>query len=252
MDEQEAKVKAQQLDELLNRESEQQRLERLARETAQEMYIEQAAIQALKHPDSFFTSDERIGTTHGFTISVHRDSDILDQSNWEVIKDDMISRYGHGDDPDVFVHRSMHWAHGWSEELAVRVYDKRYPTVKIISDAFVAIMAWTEKLEDYPVADEQHYSEMEHADAIETLENSYGVSKEKSGEAFSWLFDTYSYCSADEYNVDAVAEAIAAIGADCQDCGDYKAKRVYTRKLTYGTQKEALCVSCYIEATRKR
>jgi hypothetical protein len=249
MDRQEAREKAQQLDELLNRESEQQRLERLARESALEMSLEQAAKKALKRPSDFFTSDDRIGTTHGFTISVHRDSDILGQSNWEVIKDDMLERFP----DDVFVHSSTHWVHGWMDQLAVRVYlHYPLPVGRVPSPAFRAIMQWHDTLENYPIADESHYSEMEYNDAIETLENSYNVSKGFSHAAFSWLFDNYSYCSAEEYNDDAVAEAIAAIGDDCQECGFQTAAKTHTKQISYGTLKQALCVSCYIAATRRR
>jgi hypothetical protein len=205
------------------------------------MDIQDAARKALEKPDSFYTSDDNIGTTHALTASVHRDSDVLDQSNWEVIKDDMVERFPN----DVYVHGSSHWAVGWTDQLAVRVYVYPHPAVGvIISDAFKAIVEWKGKLEDYPVADESHYSEMEYEDAIETLENCYNVSKEKSGEAFSWLFDSYSYCSAEEYNEDAVAEAIAAIGDDCQECQMVSASETKISQLTYGTMKRAVCASC--------
>jgi hypothetical protein len=202
----------------------------------------QLAEQALEMPSDFYTSDENIGTTHALTISVHRDSAVLDQSNWQVIKDDMVKRFP----DDVYVHGASHWAVGWLDQLAVRVYVYPHPAIgRVVSPAFLAILEWKDKLEEYPIADESAYSEMEYEDAIETLENAYGVSKEQSAEVFSELFDSFSYSSGEDYNNDAVAEAIAAIGADCQECGDNKARKLRVRQLQYGTQKEALCLDCY-------
>lgn len=211
------------------------------------MDINEAATKALEMPSDFFTSDDNIGASHALTIAVHRDSDTIERSNWEVIKEDMTSRFPE----DVYVHGASHWAVGWIDQLAVRVYLYVPFVGRVVSPAFHAIMEWKDNLEEYPLADESAYSEMEYEEAIETLINSYHVSKEKATEAFSYLFDTYSYSSADEYNDDAVAEAMAAIGDNCQNCGFHKAKRVHTKQIAYGTLKQALCVSCYIQTTTK-
>jgi hypothetical protein len=199
------------------------------------------AEKALEMPSDFFTSDENIGTTHALTISVHRDSETLDQSNWEVIKDDMVKRFP----DDVYVHGATHWAVGWCDQLAVRVYLWNPKVGRVISPAFLAILEWKDALENYPIADESHYSEMEYNDAIETLENYYGVSKEQSTAVFSELFDSFSVSRSDEFNEDIVAEAIYNIGADCQECGDNKARKLRVKQLQYGTMKQALCLDCY-------
>lgn len=206
------------------------------------MNIQQTAEKALERPDSFFTSDDSIGTTHALTIGVHRDSDVIERSNWEVISKDMTERFG----DDVHIHGASHWAVGWIDQLAVRVYLYPHPYVgRVVSPAFQAIVEWQEKLEEYPLADESAYSEMEYEEALETLENSYNVSKDKVTDVFSYLFDAYSYCSAEEYNEDAVAEAMAEVGHLCQECQDWPATRVIVRQLAYGgTQKIALCAVC--------
>lgn len=207
------------------------------------MDIREMAEKALERPDSFFTSDDSIGYTHALTIGVHRDSDVLARSNWEVISKDMTERF----DDDVHIHGSRHWAVGWMDQLAVRVHLYPHPYVgTVVSPAFQAIVEWQEKLEEYPVADESAYSEMEYDEALETLENSYNVSTDKVTDVFSYLFDTYSYCSAEEYNEDAVAEAIAYVHDDCQRCGDHRAVMLLNEELTYGKQKLAVCIACAI------
>lgn len=80
-------------------------------------------------------------------LTQHRDSDALERSNWEVITETM-TRW-HPD--DVAIERSSHWAVGWVEYLLVRPG----------TPAVVSAEGWAERLADYPVADEQHYSALE-------------------------------------------------------------------------------------------
>lgn len=87
------------------------------------------------------------------TISKHRDSDALQVSNYNVISRDMISRF----EDDVEEHSFSHWAVGWVEHLFVRIHDEGGE----FTPAFVAIMEWEERLEEYPIADEDDYSETE-------------------------------------------------------------------------------------------
>lgn len=113
----------------------------------------------------------------------HRDSDELGKSNWQVITKDLLERF-----PDDFaIESSSHWAVGWIEELRVRVIrqdaikDHGFPIARdtvavewsedIITDAFKAVVEWADKLADYPVADEEHYSRLEHEELMEYLTN---------------------------------------------------------------------------------
>tara|TARA_R100000458_G_scaffold57613_2_gene64059 strand:- start:8 stop:523 length:516 start_codon:yes stop_codon:yes gene_type:complete len=81
-----------------------------------------------------------------------RDSDILTQSNWRVALKKLDPS---GKSVDVEIHRFGHWACGWWEALCVAKD----------SEAWETVMELHESLHDYPVLDEEHYSEMETEEA---------------------------------------------------------------------------------------
>lgn len=78
---------------------------------------------------------------------VHRDSDALEESNWQVIKKDLSDCAD-----EVQVHSFGHWGFGWFERLYVR---------RDGVQALRRVQGWINALADYPVADEMHYSELE-------------------------------------------------------------------------------------------
>lgn len=87
-----------------------------------------------------------------------RDSDALERSNFECIR-----RAVDAIDPDCWaVESESHWAVGWVEHL-------------LIDPACAAAIAEVERilddLEDYPVVDEDHFSETEFNDYLESWEN---------------------------------------------------------------------------------
>ena len=75
-----------------------------------------------------------------------RDSDIMEQSNF----DGTLNRLG-GEGKNVRVERYKHWACGWIEEIYVRPKTKQFKIAKEIE----------ESLKNYPVLDEDDYSERE-------------------------------------------------------------------------------------------
>ena len=100
-------------------------------------------------------------------LSVHRDSDCLDRSNWiracEILgAEDYNAEHPHygrtaddyPDRPNVYTFRAGHWAVGWVEYLLVR-YDA---PDSVLTEAREIVCS----LADYPVLDESHYSDMEH------------------------------------------------------------------------------------------
>jgi len=106
----------------------------------------------------------RIGSEPGFAywgeregwliaLSVHRDSDALDRSNWGVITKDVLSvpDSGENDLGDAAIEGASHFLVGWVDYLLVR------PGTPAAERA----LEWRERLEDYPVADEMHMSELE-------------------------------------------------------------------------------------------
>lgn len=81
-------------------------------------------------------------------VGQHRDSDCLARSNFEVIYSDLSSRFGESVD----IARFGHWAVGWVEEI---IFDAgRFEVSRAVVD-------WRDKLEAYPVADEDHYCNLE-------------------------------------------------------------------------------------------
>jgi len=96
---------------------------------------------------------------------VTRDSGVLERSNFEVIKAD-IERipepkgWKHDDAP-VQVLRFGHWACGWFEVLCV--HEDAEPQLRALDE-------WHKALEDYPVADDEDYSNREWEQASERWE----------------------------------------------------------------------------------
>jgi len=84
-------------------------------------------------------------------VGLHRDSDALQRSNWEVVYADLRDRYGDDVDEVSF----GHWAVGWVADLAWNVGN---------ADLADDVRKWETALADYPVADEMHFSELEWED----------------------------------------------------------------------------------------
>lgn len=82
-----------------------------------------------------------------------RDSDALERSNFAC----MLEAIG-GESDTVQVVRESHWAVGWVEWIAIHQDDE---TVLAIADAVKAA------LEDYPVVNEDHWSELEYNEAAD-------------------------------------------------------------------------------------
>lgn len=146
----------------------------------------------------------------------HRDSDALDRSNHEVIRDALLEAR-----PDSFrVEGYSHFLVGWVDVIRIDTSDPQ---------AVAAAKSWHDALENYPVADDEHFSQTEHEedqeyyryggrdDAIEILK--------KSGE-FPELFASkdhpdFEYLEGDflpQYN-DALNEAFH----DAMAYGDHTA-----------------------------
>ena len=130
-------------------------------------------------------------------LSVTRDSGTLDRSNWEVITKDITERFPDDATTEYF----SHWLCGWIEHLLVR------PD----SHAFDAMVTWQHKLDQYPVADEQHWSEMEYNEALdyeagELRMRPWNFSAEDAKRAAPYVWDKYSERHNDYLGDDIVAE----------------------------------------------
>jgi hypothetical protein len=96
-------------------------------------------------------------------VGQSRDSDALERSNFAC----MLAALGAESDV-VTVVRESHWAVGWVEWIAIEAdgtpeSDKALETADTIAG----------NLQDYPVIDESHWSELEQEDANETWANCY-------------------------------------------------------------------------------
>jgi hypothetical protein len=126
-------------------------------------------------------------------VGIHRDSEVLDQSNWHVVYGDLRDRFGDAVD---WV-RFGHWAVGWIEEIS---WDAGRPEV------VAAVEDWRARLDDYPVADETDYSEREWESLCETLTNCYDVPAEVASSVASFAYSTgYDWRDGDGVTESAVA-----------------------------------------------
>lgn len=131
-----------------------------------------------------------LGKTWGFTFSVHRDSDRLERSNWEVISNDLLKKHPN----TVEIVHCGHWLVGWVDHLAVKMIDKNGR----ITRAGIDVLDWLEKLDGYPVADEDHYSRLEsdenYENALESIRSETyradmidGLPENWKGLVYEWL-----------------------------------------------------------------
>ena len=87
-----------------------------------------------------------------------RDSDLLTESNWKVA----IEKLG-GESEDVSIWRFGHWACGWWEALCVREGGPKEEVAREIHQS----------IKDYPILDEDHFSEMEQEQADQVWKEDY-------------------------------------------------------------------------------
>ena len=105
----------------------------------------------------------------GRAFGQHRDSDALERSNWFIISTDLKKRFP----DDIHEESANHWAVGWCETLRVKVLidPEKEITEDNITEAFKAVLKWKHALEDYPVADEEHWTELEHEEMVKYLDD---------------------------------------------------------------------------------
>jgi hypothetical protein len=155
----------------------------------------------------------------------NRDSTLMDQSNEEAIKKMMQPFI---DDGSAQLIRDSHWAVGYVDGYAVRVYDK----MGDITPAFQQVAEIKESLSSYPVLDEEDYLQKEYDATIENIKevmrsvradddddvikpfNSDAVAKELF--SYFWDGDQRQVESVDDTggypDEDAVEEALKVLG----------------------------------------
>ncbi len=92
-------------------------------------------------------------------VGVNRDSDCLIRSNWAVVTSELIacSEMTEQGEPDCEVHEFGHWACGWFKIAIVRPGSKAAEVAEL----------WENALSEYPVACDDHFSNLEYEETCE-------------------------------------------------------------------------------------
>jgi len=179
-------------------------------------------------PDYGYHGDLPRGETWAGTFSVNRDSDLLGQSNFEVILADLESKFP----DDVMVERAGHWAVGWVDEIMVRMLDDN----GCVTPAGEAALEWNDTLSDYPVADESHWSEKQYEaaqqwfgdqvgsivrnsdeladDADDHIDDIIDVLIRNDGGAWDYILEDPEQHSIEDEYVEEVLDAARQLGLD--------------------------------------
>lgn len=154
--------------------------------------LEEAAAEAAGNHLQFesFGWHTRPEDDHNWTIvyTHNRDSGLLDISNAEAIAKEMeVEEF----EEDVVSESHNHWAVGWVDGYSIRVYDKDGR----ITAAFLKWFDLNSRVEDYPILDEEDYSQKEYDATLENISNNsprnllIDLPEGWEGEVFSWLWD---------------------------------------------------------------
>lgn len=126
---------------------------------------------------------------YGIVYMTNRDADLLTQSNWETALK-LLEEYLEADEPDIWTEVHNHWAVGWVEGFVVRVYDDSGE----ITPAANALNELREQLEDYPVLDEEDWSQREFDAQHEAIADVYLRKSEKADDLpDDWVEQVWSY-----------------------------------------------------------
>lgn len=118
----------------------------------------------------------------------NRDSDLLEESNADAIRTELEPFMESG---DVRSEHHGHWACGWIDGYAIRVFDDAGE----VTEAFRTWCYLKERLADYPLLDEEDFSRKEFEAALEAIESEGrrhvrdDAPTDWSGEVYSWLSD---------------------------------------------------------------
>lgn len=161
-----------------------------------EMELEDAANDAAgnwRHFESFCwhrASELDDADEWAIVCSHHRDSGLLDQSNADAIGK-ALEPFMDGDDPDVIAEHHDHWAVGWIDGFAIRVFRSGE-----ITDAFRAYHGLSKRLADYPILDEEDYSRREYGNTLDNiaeaawrLKRAFDLPEDWESIVFRWLWE---------------------------------------------------------------
>lgn len=159
-----------------------------------ELELEQAATEAAGNWQDFncfcwFRKDELEDADNWAVIYTHhRDSGLLDQSNAAVIAKAM-QPFVDADDSDVGAEQHSHWACGWIDGYSIRVFRNGE-----ITEAFRTYHKLAERMDQYPILDEEDFSRREFEATLENidlaawkLKQGFDLPDEWEGDVYDWL-----------------------------------------------------------------
>jgi len=118
--------------------------------------------------------------------TVNRDSGLLDQSNAEAIAEAMKPFL----DRDVMEEHHNHWACGWVDGYAIRVYRRGR-----ITKAFRTYHELSLRLADYPILDEDDYSNRVYEATLANIDDAAWRLKKEYDLPSNWAFEVYRWLS---------------------------------------------------------
>jgi len=206
-----------------------------------------------EHPEDYYGSITDL-QDQGWIASFvkHRDSDHLDLSNYETVLTDFSEKYELND--DYRVEGSSHWAVGWLDTLMVRALqckcedwedahitvhpDRESRGLKLwrchtcgtdfgiasVRPIFYSVAEYKERLEEYPVLDEEDFSRREHEELMEYLDQEVSAFvRQHEGDTiaedwepdkdaiFQYLFDVHSVSHIDELDNAWIEDAVLTV-----------------------------------------
>src|SRR5271168_1678567 len=123
--------------------------------------LAQNAVNNWKRFDSFGLSDSQHHEGRTIVYTLNRGSKLLDRTNAETIAD-TLKRF-----PTVEEFSANHWACGWVSGYSIQVYTKAGK----VTAGFKAWCDLSARLEDYPVLDDDAYSDAQYEEACKIMEN---------------------------------------------------------------------------------
>jgi hypothetical protein len=207
-----------------------------------------------EHPEDYFGPITELQDQGWIAVFVrHRDSDHLENSNFDTILKEFSEKFELNE--DYRVEGSRHWAVGWTDTMMVRAIECKcedweqaditaHPDLERtglklwrchtcatdfgidhIRNIFYRALEFKDRLDDYPVLDEEDFSRREYEELMEYLEqevsstvnslsNDERIAEdwEPDNEAiFQYLFDSYSVCTVDDLSSGWVEDAVLTI-----------------------------------------
>jgi hypothetical protein len=181
--------------------------------------IEIKAEAALQHPPDSWFGNDNLWYSHGMSgWNRHRDSDIRDRSNFDVVLGILTEKYGEADPDGLWwVNHASHWAVGWVDQIMVRILIDPESDDKFDEDNITPIFKeCMELLEEvtlnYSVLDDMHYSDLEYEETLKNIRYECGCDEEEAHAIFSWLFENDIYAEEEWFPLDVIKQAIFYLG----------------------------------------